>query len=90
MNTADGEPQITPATPHDGWDITSNLGATALGVAAQRAAETAQPDPLIRDESAAVLVAAVRDAPASPNRHVGCIVSVDDVLKRIPTWVRHD
>src|ERR1700746_1634614 len=43
------------------WDITTNLGATALTVAAQRAAETAQQQPLVRDEFAAILVAAVND-----------------------------
>jgi methyltransferase (TIGR00027 family) len=43
----------------ESWGITANLGATALAVAAQRAAETAQENPLIRDEFAAVLVAAV-------------------------------
>ncbi|HLR99079.1 MAG TPA: class I SAM-dependent methyltransferase [Mycolicibacillus parakoreensis] len=42
----------------DSWDITESVGSTALAVAAGRAAETAQPDPLIRDEFAAVLVAA--------------------------------
>ena len=43
----------------ESWGITANLGATALAVAAQRAAETAQDNPLIRDEFAAVLVASV-------------------------------
>lgn len=48
-------------TGNDSWDVTTNLGTTALGVAAQRAAETAQDDPLFRDEFAAVLVAAVEE-----------------------------
>ncbi|SBS76727.1 putative S-adenosyl-L-methionine-dependent methyltransferase MAV_5150 [uncultured Mycobacterium sp.] len=43
------------------WDITTDLGSTALAVAAQRAAETAQDNPLIHDEFAAVLVAAAQD-----------------------------
>ena len=43
-------------TPGDSWDITESVGATALGVAAARAAETAQPDPLIRDPFAYLLV----------------------------------
>ncbi|GAT00266.1 methyltransferase [Mycolicibacterium fortuitum subsp. acetamidolyticum] len=38
------------------------MGATALGVAASRAAETAQPEPLIRDEFAFLLVAAAGPA----------------------------
>jgi methyltransferase (TIGR00027 family) len=46
---------------NESWDITTNLGATALAVAAQRAAETAQDEPLIRDEFAAMLVAAVNE-----------------------------
>jgi methyltransferase (TIGR00027 family) len=40
------------------WGIKTNLGSTALGVASQRAAETAQPHPLVRDHFAAVMVAA--------------------------------
>lgn len=43
------------------WDITTDLGSTALAVAAQRAAETAQDDPLIHDGLAAVLVAAANE-----------------------------
>jgi methyltransferase (TIGR00027 family) len=43
----------------DRWDITTSLGATALGVAAYRAAETAQPNPLIRDELASLFIGAV-------------------------------
>jgi methyltransferase (TIGR00027 family) len=43
------------------WDITTDLGSTALAVAAQRAAETAQDDPLIHDEFAAVLAAAANE-----------------------------
>lgn len=45
----------------DSWNITESVGSTALGVAAARAAETAQADPLIRDEFARVLVAAAGD-----------------------------
>ena len=42
--------------PGDSWAITESVGATALGVAAARATETAQPDPLIRDPFAYLLV----------------------------------
>jgi methyltransferase (TIGR00027 family) len=45
-------------TPGDSWAITESVGATALGVAAARAAETARPDPLIRDPYAYLLVSA--------------------------------
>jgi methyltransferase (TIGR00027 family) len=39
----------------DSWDITESVGATALGVAAARASETARPDALIRDDYAYLL-----------------------------------
>jgi methyltransferase (TIGR00027 family) len=45
-------------TARDSWAITESVGATALGVAAARATETAQPDPLIRDPFAYLLVSA--------------------------------
>lgn len=48
-------------TAGDSWHITESVGATALAVAASRAVETAGPDPLIRDEFAALLV-----SPAGP------------------------
>jgi methyltransferase (TIGR00027 family) len=48
--------------PGDSWAITESVGATALGVAAARAAETARPDPLIRDPFAYVLVSAAGPA----------------------------
>ncbi|OBH85536.1 SAM-dependent methyltransferase [Mycobacterium scrofulaceum] len=46
----------------DSWAITELVGATALGVAAARAAETAGRDPLIRDEFARVLVSSAGPA----------------------------
>ena len=36
-------------TDHDSWEITESVGATALGVAAARAAETDSEHPLFRD-----------------------------------------
>jgi len=42
----------------DSWDITESVGATAIGVAAMRAAETRRPDALFRDPYAARLVEA--------------------------------
>lgn len=38
-----------PRTDDDSWEITQSVGATALGVAAARAAETASENPLIND-----------------------------------------
>ncbi|WP_322857840.1 class I SAM-dependent methyltransferase [Mycobacterium shigaense] len=49
-------------TEGDSWAITELVGATALGVAASRAAETAGPNPLIRDEFARTLVSAAGPA----------------------------
>jgi methyltransferase (TIGR00027 family) len=43
-------------TDGDSWDITESVGATALGVAAARAVETAKDNPLIRDDYAYLLV----------------------------------
>ena len=51
-----GEAACDPRTDGDSWDITESVGATALGVAAARAVETAGADPLIRDEFAQLLV----------------------------------
>ncbi len=44
-------------THDDTWDIATSVGATAVMVAAARAAETDKDDPLIRDPYAKVLVA---------------------------------
>ena len=52
------DPVTSVRTPGDSWEITESVGATALGVASARAAETAQPDPLIRDPFAYLLVCA--------------------------------
>jgi methyltransferase (TIGR00027 family) len=52
----------TIRTDGDSWEITESVGATALGVAAARAVESARDDALIRDEFAYLLVSA-----AGPN-----------------------
>lgn len=51
-------PPASRRTAGDSWAITELVGATALGVAAARAAETGGPDPLIRDDFAVKLVSA--------------------------------
>lgn len=43
-------------TDNDSWEITESVGATALGVAAARAAETDSEDPLISDPFARVFL----------------------------------
>lgn len=45
-------------TDDDSWDITESVGATALGVAAARAAETASETPLFHDRCAQIFVEA--------------------------------
>ena len=45
-----------PRTDDDSWDITQSVGATALGVAAARAAETESANPLINDPFARVFI----------------------------------
>jgi len=49
-------------TDGDSWDITESVGATALGVAAARAAETARSDAPIRDDYAYLLAASAGPA----------------------------
>jgi methyltransferase (TIGR00027 family) len=49
-------------TAGDSWAITELVGATALGVAAARAVETAGSDPLIRDDFARTLVSSAGPA----------------------------
>ena len=55
-------------TEDDTWDITESVGATALGVAAGRAAETNSENPLIRDPYAQLFLDAVGDG--VPNLYV--------------------
>jgi methyltransferase (TIGR00027 family) len=54
-------------TDGDTWDILEGVGATALGVAGGRAAETVSDDPLISDPYAQLFLDAVGDA--FPNLH---------------------
>jgi methyltransferase (TIGR00027 family) len=64
MTDLDGLPLLVPSlrSAGDTWGITESVGATALGVAAARAVETAGADPLIRDEYAQMLVTAAGPA----------------------------
>ncbi|ORJ60083.1 class I SAM-dependent methyltransferase [Mycobacterium simiae] len=55
-------PPASRRTAGDSWAITELVGATALGVAAARAAETGGTDPLIRDHFAVKLVSAAGTA----------------------------
>ena len=85
MNATDGVKRDVPTTASpESWDVTTNLGTTALMVAALRAAETAQDDPLVRDDFATVLVTAVSDPGwlAMAQREPSWIAADDDVGRR--------
>lgn len=64
LDDASVEPSLPPSlrTADDSWSITELVGATALGVAASRAVETAGLNPLIRDDFARVLVSSAGPA----------------------------
>lgn len=73
----------------DSWDITESVGATALGVAASRAAETALPDPLIRDEYAYLLVSSAGPAWARLASSDPVWLSEDPDARRIHDMARN-
>src|SRR5580692_2148217 len=67
MTDLDDVSSLGPSSPSrrtagDSWTITELVGATALGVAAGRAVETAGANPLIRDEFARILVSSAGPA----------------------------
>src|ERR1700733_8362213 len=64
MTELDDSPSLPPSvrTAGDSWTITELVGATALGVAAGRAVETAGANPLIRDQFARILVSSAGPA----------------------------
>ena len=61
-SSSEAAPPTSRRTAGDSWAITELVGATALGVAASRAVETAGADPLIRDEFAPLLVSSAGPA----------------------------
>ena len=75
-------------TPGDSWAITESVGATALGVAAARATETAQPDPLIRDPFAYLLVSAAGPVWAELAGGQSCWYGDDERGRRIEEMSR--
>ena len=56
-------------TDNDSWEITESVGATALGVASSRAAETRSENPLITDPFAQVFIDAAGDGVARDAGH---------------------
>jgi O-methyltransferase involved in polyketide biosynthesis len=69
--TVIGEGIPMARTDNDTWDINESVGATALGVAGGRAAETNSADPLISDPYAKLFLEAAGDglANSNPARH---------------------
>lgn len=76
-------------TDGDCWDITESVGATALGVAAARAAETARPDSLIRDEYAYLLTASASPAWAQMASGDDGWLGDDDNARRLHEMARN-
>src|SRR5690348_18456803 len=63
---------------NDTWDISSSVGATAVMVAAARAAETRRADALIRDPYAEMLIAEAGDG-------VWALMLDDDFVAKVTT-----
>jgi methyltransferase (TIGR00027 family) len=80
-----------PRTDNDSWDITQSVGATALGVAAARAAETESENPLINDPFARVFVEAAGEGMwsiyANPALRAKAIELQPDVQTRIQLMI---
>jgi len=80
-----------PRTDNDSWDITQSVGATALGVAAARAAETESENPLIKDPFARVFVDAAGEGMwsiyADPRLLAKAVELEPDVQNRITLMI---
>jgi methyltransferase (TIGR00027 family) len=80
-----------PRTENDSWTITESVGATALGVAAARAAETASENPLINDPFAQVFVDAAGEGIwsiyADPELLAKAVESEPEVRDRIQLMI---
>jgi methyltransferase (TIGR00027 family) len=74
-------------TENDTWEITESVGATALGVAAARAAETESENPLISDPFARVFLDAAGEGMwswfAAPNLPAEIVEAEPDLLTRM-------
>ncbi|OBF93336.1 SAM-dependent methyltransferase [Mycobacterium sp. 852002-51163_SCH5372311] len=80
-----------PRTENDTWEITESVGATALGVAAARAAETESASPLISDPFARVFLNAAGEGLwnwfASPNLPAEIVELEPDLKPRMQGMV---
>ena len=78
-------------TDNDTWEITESVGATALGVAAARAAETESENPLISDPFARVFLDAAGDGMwnwfAAPNLPAELVEAEPDLKPRMQGMV---
>jgi methyltransferase (TIGR00027 family) len=77
-----------PRTDNDSWDITQSVGATALGVAAARAAETESENPLIKDPFARVFVDAAGEGMWSIYSNPGLLAEVVEQEPDVRTRVQ--
>lgn len=80
----------TLRTHDDTWDIRTSVGTTAVMVAAARAVETEQPDPLIRDPYAKLLVTNAQagvlwEAMLDPDM----VAKVDELDAEAAAMIRH-
>jgi methyltransferase (TIGR00027 family) len=80
-----------PRTDNDSWEITQSVGATALGVAAARAAETESENPLISDPFARLFVEAAGEGMwsiyANPTLLAKAVEIQPDVQARIQLMI---
>lgn len=80
-----------PRTDDDSWDITESVGATALGVAAARAAETDSDNPIVQDPFARMFVDAAGKGMwtvmASPTLSAELTASEPDVQARMRAMI---
>jgi methyltransferase (TIGR00027 family) len=77
-----------PRTDDDSWDITESVGATALGVASARAAETERADPLIKDPFAATFIEAAGAGTQTMFSNSPLPPEVIEEIPELPAW-RH-
>jgi len=77
-----------PRTDNDSWDITQSVGATALGVAAARAAETESENPLINDPFARVFVDAAGEGMWSIYADPGLLAKAIEIEPDVQTRIR--
>jgi methyltransferase (TIGR00027 family) len=80
-------------TDDDSWEITESVGATALGVAAARAADTESDNPLINDPYARIFLDTVGDGVwnwyGAPKLPAEVVEAVPDIPERMQALVSY-